>query len=226
MRVKEERYYDENGKRRPMSTYLYLGESYKTAATWIINGIKYIASFNNIGQCYQFQRDNAMSLIGLKINIEKKHVRRLKTGTYIMDFLTGLPAIDYYTGLPDDMYKARIQKRIELGLSRDATIINLKEKKTRVIQEKYLVGTSGEKIACDIEIKNIDREIAEVKKKPFEVTEWDCKQYTPILAKSDKYDDNTDRMIANLEKLGSDRTEDQNKELARLIKISDDFWDS
>lgn len=224
MRIKENKYYDLHGKRRPVTRYLYLGADYKCAATWVYKGTKYIAVFDTHGECIQFQRDNAQSFIGMFISIEKKHVCRLKNGSHIMDYLTGLPAIDHYTGLPDDMYKTRVEKKKELGLNKNIRINNLKSKKTKLLSQKYLVDSEGERIAIGIEMDNIDREIKEIRKQEIVVNPWDLK---PV--KAPPYDinniDEVDKRIAQLEKKDEDRTESDNEELARLIDVSNKYWD-
>jgi hypothetical protein len=224
VRIKQDKYYASNGSRRPASTYLYLGGDNKHAITWILNKIKYIAVFDSVAECYQFRRDNAQNLIGLFINIERKHVRRLNNGTHIVDYLSQEPAMDHYTGLPDDMHHTVVETRKQHSLSKESSINNLKAQKTKLICNKYAVDNEGDKIAIGIEIKNIEREISDINRTNIEISEMSS---APVIRSAPKETlQSLDIKMRRIEKKGNLMTSDDREKLRELERRYDEIYDS
>lgn len=96
MRIKDEKYYSEDGTRRASSRYAYLGDSNKCALTWYSYdngiGIKYAIVFDNNIAMRRYMLENRTGGFA----IEFKHISKPRQGIELIDYNTGEPLYDHY----------------------------------------------------------------------------------------------------------------------------------
>lgn len=115
MRIKNEDQYSPTGKRRPPSSYIFIGEG-MTAYTWreVINGeyVKIAAIFKNSNDATQWIASlNDISMLD-RLSVEVKHICRSIHGNAVIDHFTRKPVIDLFTGKPNCSVYAILDKAI------------------------------------------------------------------------------------------------------------------